>query len=66
LKLFIVLVKLNETYTGPDSLEPRVLQRFLESRIQGVIDFRGRVIDSKLIEGGDGCKISDRPLTGQR
>ena len=64
MKLFLILIKLDETYTGPDSLEPKVLQRFLEARVQGAINFRGMVRESKIIEGGERCRISEQPLTG--
>jgi len=65
MKLYIVLVEVNEVYATALVIDEGVGKRFLDARVESALDFRGRVLDSKLIEGGDGCRIHKNPLTGQ-
>jgi len=69
MNLYIILVELNPDYAekgegGPGCSRELILHRFLDYRVQGALGHRGKIRDSKLIEGGETCSISSKPLTG--
>jgi len=65
MKLYIVLAEINEEYATALAVAEVRGKRFLDARVESALDFRGTVLDSRLIEGGDGCRIHKNPLTGR-
>lgn len=65
MKLYIVLVEINEEYGVALAGDEAIGKRFLDARVESALGFRGRLLDSKLIEGGDECRIHYKHLTGQ-
>jgi hypothetical protein len=61
-KLDMVLIELNNDWLEGPQPNQAVAQAYLDALVAGALDFRGQLVESRIIEGRGSCRLAEEPL----
>jgi hypothetical protein len=62
MKVYLVLVELAGTWAEGEGAQQSVTHRFLDATVESALGFRGKVLESRIIERRGECQIGEEPL----
>lgn len=65
MKVYLVLIQLAGCWAEGEGAQQEVVHRYLDSLVESSLSFRGKIIETRLIEREGTCQITEDPLDWQ-
>jgi len=62
MRVYLVLMELTGPWAEGSGPQHEVTHRYLDAVVQGAVSFRGKLIESRIIEREGECQITEEPL----